>query len=239
MPRSSGSRSRDIAPVGGRHELGQNFLVDRRVIGRIVELVDATDGPIVELGAGGGALTHPLASLERPLTALEIDPARAEALRSRVGRRARAVTTDALDWRYPAAPYVVVGNIPFHVTTAMLRMLLAQRGWTAAVLLTQWEAARRRCGVGGTSRLTVQWAPWYEFELDGRVPRAAFRPAPSVDGGLFTIRRRERALVDARRRREYQAWVSGVFEGRIRALGRRRPRDLAPEEWAERWARGA
>ncbi|MCD5345780.1 23S ribosomal RNA methyltransferase Erm [Agromyces sp. H3Y2-19a] len=234
--RPSRRPSGDTAPVGGRHELGQNFLVDRQVVGRIVALVAATHGPIVELGAGGGALTHRLAALDRPLTAIEIDPARAEALRVRLGRRARIVTADALDWRYPAEPHVVVGNIPFHVTTAMLRMLLARHRWTEAVLLTQWEAARRRCGVGGTSQLTVQWAPWYEFDLDGRVPRAAFRPAPSVDGGLFTIRRRRRPLVPVARRRDYQAWVADVFGGRTRALGRRRPRDLGPEEWVGMWA---
>lgn len=180
--RPSRRPSGDTAPVGGRHELGQNFLVDRQVVGRIVALVAATHGPIVELGAGGGALTHRLAALDRPLTAIEIDPARAEALRVRLGRRARIVTADALDWRYPAEPHVV------------------------------------------------------EFDLDGRVPRAAFRPAPSVDGGLFTIRRRRRPLVPVTRRRDYQAWVADVFGGRTRALGRRRPRDLGPEEWVGMWA---
>src|SRR5699024_5284265 len=51
----------------GAHELGQNFLRDRRTIARIVELAARRDGPIVEWGPGGGALTVPLSELGRPL----------------------------------------------------------------------------------------------------------------------------------------------------------------------------
>ena len=59
------------------HELGQNFLHDRGVIDVIVQAVDRTDGPIIEVGAGDGALTCALQKLGRPLTAIEIDPRRA------------------------------------------------------------------------------------------------------------------------------------------------------------------
>ncbi len=50
---------------------------------------------------------------------------------------------------------VVVGNLPFHLTTPILRRLLAAGGWTEAVLLTQWEVARKRAGVGGRTMLTA------------------------------------------------------------------------------------
>lgn len=205
------------------------------MIERVVDLVDATTGPIVELGAGSGALTRPLARLGRPLTALELDPVRVAALRRELGRSVRVVRADALAWRYPAEPHAVVGNVPFHLTTAILRSLLAQRHWRDAVLLTQWEAARRRCGVGGTSVLTVQWSPWYEFSLDRRVPARAFRPMPSVDGGLFTIRRRDRPLVPDADRRTYQAYVSAVFGGRGRGLAQVLGRTSRPLPRAKAW----
>ncbi|QTX06188.1 23S ribosomal RNA methyltransferase Erm [Agromyces archimandritae] len=245
---------------GGRHELGQNFLVDRAVIDRVVELAAATGGPLLELGAGGGALTHPLARLGRPLTAVEIDPHRAAELRRRLGRRADVVTADALAWRHPHTPHAVVSNVPFHITTAMLRGLLAAPGWTDAVLLTQWEVARRRTGVGGSSLLTAQWAPWFAFRLERRVPARAFRPIPSVDAGLFTVHRRTEPLVPWGERRAYQAYVAAVFRGRGRGLAQvlaRAPRPLpdarrllaarglpadalpgrlAPEDWAALWA---
>ena len=77
---------------GGRQELGQNFLVDRRVIDGFVALTAATRGPIVELGAGSGAITRQLASLGRPLTALEIDGRRADSLRREFGDAERDLT---------------------------------------------------------------------------------------------------------------------------------------------------
>lgn len=249
------------SPAGGRHELGQNFLVDRAVIERMTSLAAATRGPIVELGAGGGALTRELARLGRPLTAVELDPHRAAALRRELGGAADVVHADALRWPLPREPHVIVGNVPFHLTTAILRRVLDADWWGSAVLLTQWEVARRRCGVGGASMLTVQSAPWYRFTLDRRVPAGAFRPVPSVDGGVFRIDRRPEPLVPTRERRAYRAWVGDVFQGPgrglVQVLGRtgrpiahghaRRmlrergidpstpPNRLTTEDWVELW----
>lgn len=259
--RTSSPRRRGTGGAGGRHELGQNFLVDRRVIADVVELAAAMPHPIVEFGPGSGALTRPLARLGRPLTAIELDGERVERLRREFGRSVEIVHGDVLQRRPPRHPHVVVGNLPFHLTTAILRRLLGESEWSAAVLITQWEVARRRCGVGGASMLTVQWAPWYRFELRRRVPASAFRPRPSVDAGLFTIERRAEPLVDLRERRDYQRFVAEVFQGRgaglVQRLGRSSagldrgrikrwlrdadlPADTPPgrvgaEQWAELW----
>ncbi|MFV2174688.1 23S ribosomal RNA methyltransferase Erm [Actinomadura sp. LOL_016] len=203
----------------GRHELGQNFLTDPAVIETFVNLVAATDGPIIEIGAGDGALTVPLQRLGRRLTAIEIDPRRAARLARRVDRPAEVVRADFLRHRLPSTPHVLAGNLPFHLTTAMLRRVLRAPGWTDAVLLVQWEVARRRAGVGGATMMTAQWWPWFAFALAARVPAEAFRPRPGVDGGLLTLARRDRPLVDAADRDSYQDLVSRVFTGRGRGLG--------------------
>lgn len=245
------------AGPGGRHELGQNDLVDRRTIAAVVALVAETTGPIVELGAGTGALTVPLARLGRPITAIEIHPRRAQDLHRRLAAPdgVAVVVADALRHPYPRSPHVVVGNLPFHRTTDILRMLLGERHWTDAVLLVQWEVARRRTGVGGATMMTAQWWPWYDFTLHRRVPRQAFRPSPGVDGGLFTMHRRTEPLLEPRHRGDYQRFVAQVFTGRgaglravLRGAGldarridavlrhhgigaRSLPRDLTPEQW--------
>jgi 23S rRNA (adenine-N6)-dimethyltransferase len=208
--------SRSARQNTGRHETGQNFLVDRRVIARVVDAVAPLPGPIVEIGPGDGALTLPLARLGRSVTAVEIDPARADRLRDRSPALVTVVTSDVLRYRMPATPHVLVGNIPFHLTTAILRRILQNDGWTHAVLLVQWEVARRRAGVGGATLMTAAWWPWFEFELLGRVPSSAFRPVPGVDGGLLRITRRPRPLVGDRAR--YQRFVGDVFQGRGRGL---------------------
>jgi 23S rRNA (adenine-N6)-dimethyltransferase len=244
-------------PHHGRHEFGQNFLTDRTVIDVIVDAVAHTDGPVVEIGAGDGALTVPLQRLGRPVTAIEVDPRRAARLARRTGGATRVVTADFLRHRLPHTPHVIVGNLPFHLTTAVLRRLLHGPGWTHAVLLVQWEVARRRAAVGGATLMTAQWWPWFDFTLVRRVPAGAFRPRPSVDGGIMTITRRERPLVDDADRRAYQAMVHRVFTGRghgiAQIVGERvtrkwlrshgihpmaLPRDLTAAQWAALYSVG-
>lgn len=235
------------SPHLGRHEHGQNFLHDRRVIDAIVDLVARTDGPILEIGAGGGALTVPLQRLGRPLTAIEIDGRRAARLADRTAASTRVVAADFLRFRLPRIPHVLVGNLPFHLTTAMLRRILHSPCCTDAVLLVQWEVARRRAGIGGATMMTAQWWPWFDFAVSQRVSANAFRPRPSVDGGLMTIRRRAAPLVADDDRRRYQAMVHQVFTGRghgIAQILHRQglpvggippnvlPRDLTAAQWA-------
>ncbi len=244
----------------GRHELGQNTLTERRVIRTVIDLVARTDGPIVEWGAGDGALTAPLAGLGRPLVAVEIDQRKAVRLSRRVGAHVCVVEGDILRHAPPAATSVIVSNVPFHITTRVLRRLLALSDWQTAVLITQWEVARKRAGVGGATQLTAQWWPWFDFTLHQRIPSTSFTPSPSVDAGLLTVGRRPVPLVTGDRA-QYQAWVRRVFTGRGRGLielltqsggvpapaanswcrrhgltGRALPRDLNAHQWAELYA---
>lgn len=202
----------------GRHELGQNFLVNKKVIASFVKEVARTEGPIVEIGPGQGALTIPMAKLGRPITAIEIDPRRVAELQQRANGSTTVIHRDFLQHRLPPSPHVVAGNLPFHLTTAVLRRLLAAPGWTTSVLIMQWEVARRRAGIGGSTMMTAQWAPWFEFELVSRVPRNAFRPMPNVDAGILLMHRRSQPQLPLPSKRAFQSYVKRVFTGRGQGL---------------------
>ncbi|GAA4543932.1 23S ribosomal RNA methyltransferase Erm [Amycolatopsis samaneae] len=197
---------------GGAHELGQNFLVDHAVITEIGRLVAHTRGPIVEIGPGDGAVTRSIGRTGRDITAVEVDPRLARRLSRRAPAHVTVVNEDVLKYRFPREPHVIVGNLPFHLTTGILRRILTTGHWHTAILLVQWEVARRRAGIGGASMLTASWWPWYEFALHSRVPARAFRPKPSVDGGLLTMTRRAEPLVTDRA--GYQRFVKDVFTGK-------------------------
>ncbi len=236
------------APYGGPHELGRNLLVDRRVIAQVVELAAASaagTGRIVEWAAGTGALTKPLARLGHPLEAVELDPDTCARLRRDVvpiGPHVCVQSGDILRHAPPGrTPYTLVGNVPFHLTTPVLRRLLTLPGWRDAILILQWEVARKRAGVGGTTLLTAQWWPWFEFTLVRRIPAAAFAPRPSVDAGLLHLHRRDQDLLGSSPSsgRHYRRWVRSVFTGRgttLAQLVRRAGRPGAAE--VHRWARG-
>src|SRR5699024_1211006 len=150
-------------------------------IATIADLARATSGPIMEIGPGGGAVTNELYRLGRPLTLVELDETRLDHLEDTFPR-AEIRHADVLTTRFDRP--VIVGNLPFHLTTPILRRLLRTGRWQQAILLTQWEVARKRAGVGGSTMMTAQWAPWFDFRLAGRVPADAFDPKPSVDGGI-------------------------------------------------------
>ncbi len=106
----------------GRHELGQNDLIDPRVISRITVLARDTDGPLVDWGAGDGALTLPLARLGRPVQGIEIDPRRAARLARRVGPHVCITEGDILRHAPPvgtARPDASAGNISTRETRAV------------------------------------------------------------------------------------------------------------------------
>lgn len=242
----------------GRHELGQNFLTHQPTVDRIVRLVSQSEGPIVEIGPGTGALTLPMQTLQRPITAVEIDLRHVQALRRHTNSQTTVVHGDFLHFRLPRSPHTIVGSLPFHQTTAMLRRILHSDHWMNAVLLVQWEVARRRAAVGGATMMTAQSWPWYAFQLVGRVPASAFTPRPGVDAGLMTVARRTVPLVDTSQRKQYKAFVHAVFTSKGRGLrqillrvaedstkrevatwiAQQRlsetslPRDLTPEQWS-------
>lgn len=175
----------------------------------------ATEGPILEIGAGNGALTRPLAALGRDLRAVEIDERRRRRLGSEIGHDI-VVWGDGL--RTALDRPTIVSNVPFHITTALLRRVLQSEEWNDAVLIMQWEVARKRAGVGGSTMLTAQSLPWYTFALHGRVPARGFRPPPNVDGGILHIQRRPDPLIALGDRRRYERFVSQLFTGRGRTM---------------------
>jgi 23S rRNA (adenine-N6)-dimethyltransferase len=159
-----------------------------------------------------------------------------------------------LSFRMPR-PSNVVSNVPFHLTTPLLRRLLADHAWHRALLVLQWEVARKRAAVGGATLMTAEWWPWYDFELVERVPARAFAPVPAVDAGILVISRRATPLVPVREATAYRSLVRRVFAapGRdaiamaARVIGRSesqawavssglRPSALVRTVTAEQWA---
>ena len=193
-----------------RRELSQNFLRDGRVAADICAPIADSPLPVVELGAGDGTLTAVLVQGGHDVTAVELDPRWVRALRRRFAGSVRVVRADLLRFRFPRRPYNVVANLPYSITTPALRMLLHETGWQTAVLVVQWEVARKR---SGSTLLSVSWWPWFEFELVDRIPARAFRPVPRVDSGVIQLTRRADPALPPAERRAYQRFVEAVFTG--------------------------
>ncbi|CAL9621418.1 rRNA methyltransferase [Streptomyces sp. enrichment culture] len=206
-------------PTTTSRALSQNFLADRATAERFARLAVPHDGPaplLLEVGAGKGALTGPLARRCRELRAYEIDPRLASVLRDRFSGtpHVRVVGADFLAARPPRTPFSVAGNVPFSRTAAVVDWCLRAPRLTDATLLTQLEYARRRTGdYGSWTLLTVLTWPRYEWRLLARVGRHSFRPVPRVDAGVVRIERRRTPLLDPAADREWRHLVELGFSG--------------------------
>lgn len=212
-PRPNRSTERDRS----RRVLSQNFLVDRAAVQRVVRAAEPDPaGLLLEVGAGRGQLTRPLAARCGRLTAYEVDPAARRALATVCAELSNVEhrQADFLAAEAPPEPFAVVGNIPWSLTSAVVRWCLAAPRTRSATLLTQLEYARRRSGdYGRWTRLTVTTWPEFGWRLAGRVPRTAFRPVPAVDAGILRIERRPEPLLPAATLPAYQRLVGLGFEG--------------------------
>src|SRR5690625_1938156 len=141
---------------GGPHELGQDFLHHKPTLKLIARLVARTSGPILEIGPGDGALTRVLVRLQRPISAIEIDERRVATLR-REFPQIRVRCADVLSSRLDAPN--IVGNLPFHLTTPILRKLLTAHRWQTATAMSLREVAKKQASVGGGAKMTAQEAP--------------------------------------------------------------------------------
>ena len=140
-----------MGPGRPKRSLGQNFLVDPNLQRKIVAAVGAgEDEPVLEIGPGRGALTEHLARRAVRLTAVELDDELAAALAERYedNPRVGVVHGDILSLDLPAlvpewARTVVVGNIPYNITTPIVFRLLRLPYPSDIVLTVQAEVAAR------------------------------------------------------------------------------------------------
>lgn len=182
-----------------RRDLGQNFLVDQRVIERFIRSLDLRAGEVVvDLGAGTGSLTLPLLDAGVEVWAVERDPIWSKQLRHRIATRhaggnARVIEADLRQLRFPRTSFRVVANPPFGLTTETLAKLLdaPDRGPDRIDLIVQREVAVKHSRRPPASLRTAAWAPWWEFHLGPMIDRRAFRPRPRVDAAAITIIRRD------------------------------------------------
>jgi 23S rRNA (adenine-N6)-dimethyltransferase len=215
--------------------LSQNFLVDRRAIDALVHGSGAGRGDLaVDIGAGNGLISEALARRGAQVLAIERDPALARRLRAKFATwpTVSVLEDDVLTAPLPAGRFRVVANIPFGITTKILRRLLDHDGLVRADLIVQAEVARKRGARGRGTLLNACWEPWFEFGTGARIPATAFRPVPRVDTAVLIVTRRDPPLLDPAARRDYTDFVTAAFEGARPTVASALPRAIPRARFA-------
>ncbi len=189
---------------------GQHFLVDSRVARRAIAYAELSPSDVVlEIGPGLGVLTRRLVGQVRHVVAIESDRRFAEYLRKAIPE-AEIIHGDAVKIDWPDFD-VMVSNLPYQISSPLTFRLLATP-FDRAVLMYQWEFARRMVAAPGTpdySRLSVGVYVRASCTILERVPRNAFRPQPKVNSALVRLEPRPSP---------FRIAEPGVFDAVVAAL---------------------
>ena len=182
-----------------RKRLGQHFLTDRSVAGRIVRAARiASDSTVVEIGPGRGALTGQLAASAGRLIVIEIDPDLANSLREKyadnervevVEADARRVSPSDLPGIGAEGDYTLIGNLPYYAATPIIRNFLeSNRPPDSMVVMVQREvAAEMAAEPGRMSMLSLAVQVYADVEKLLDVPPDAFSPPPKVTSSVLRL----------------------------------------------------
>jgi 16S rRNA (adenine1518-N6/adenine1519-N6)-dimethyltransferase len=176
--------------------LGQNFLQDPAALEEIVSVAEIQPADMVlEIGPGLGSLSRYLAAAAREVVAVELDPDLLPPLKAVLAPypNIRLIHGDILKLSpkdlIAEKDYLVVANIPYYITSAVIRHLLEEEPRPRRIVLTvQKEVAERICAKpGDMSLLALSVQVYGQPRIAARIPAEAFFPAPKVDSAVLCV----------------------------------------------------
>lgn len=180
-----------------KKSLGQHFLTDNNVIFKILKSIDAEDGDrVIEIGPGTGALTKWMAKSISDLHVIELDKRAVEVLQKEIDTITihqqdvlKVNWTEIVD---PKKKNVVVGNLPYYITSPILFDLLENRKhFSEAVLMMQKEVAERLVAKPSTKEygiMSVQTQLFCTPEILFDVAPGSFSPPPRVNSSVIKLK---------------------------------------------------
>lgn len=210
-----------------KKRFGQNFLIDEGVFDQIIEAADLkTTDNIVEVGPGTGFLTERLIEKVKLVTAIEKDLDMVRLLADRFSdvKNLDVIHSDILkistkDYGLRTKQYKVVANIPYYITSPLLKHFLqSDHPPELMVLLVQKEVGEKICGITGKSLVTIQTQLFGVPELVGFVPPNAFHPAPKVESAILRIKLHKKPLIPAAQMKDFMRLVKFGYSQKRKKL---------------------
>jgi 16S rRNA (adenine1518-N6/adenine1519-N6)-dimethyltransferase len=215
-----------------RRRLGQCFLHDKNLLGRLVEAAGVSPGDlVVEVGPGTGTLTESLLEHGADVVACEIDPGLAAIVRQRFGSRLELIEGDCLGrGRRLSEPlqtalagrsFRLVANLPFQVASTLIVTLLAHHPECNGQFVTvQQEVAQRLTASPGTKTyggLSIIVGALAEVATIATLPPTCFWPQPKVSSTMVAITPRPNHGID--NPDDLASFTTAMFGKRRKQLG--------------------
>lgn len=210
-----------------RPSRGQHFLVNRRVLDRLIDVADVGAHDVVlEVGAGIGTLSVALARTGARVVAVEVDARFVPVLRAACAPYpgVHIIHADAMDLpleALPAAPTKVVANLPYSIASPLLIKLLDEQIGRRLVVMVQEEVADRIVARSGGKRyglLSVAVQSQAHPKVAMRVPPSAFFPPPKVRSAVVTLEVHDRPILSKAQMPVLRAVTRAAFGQRRKML---------------------
>lgn len=235
-----------------KKSLGQHFLKDRKVVKRIVEegKIESKDN-VLEIGAGGGALTEEILKKNpSQVVLLEIDRDWVEFLKNKFGEKVKVIQADATKFNFSElkGKWKFFGNLPYNVSTAILRNVLTHRKvMKLGIFMVQREVAERLTALKGKKYgyFPALLHLFFKIERLFDVHPKSFVPPPRVFSSVIKVVPKDFEM-EERELLEFENFLKKVFSHRrkklknkielpekFKAYGEKRAEEISPFELLE------
>lgn len=187
-----------------KKRFGQNFLIDSNIVNKIIKTANLDENTtVIEIGPGIGAMTELLAKEAKKVICFEIDSDMVEIITNEIINEdvknveiyeMDFLTVDLSKFNFDTERIVVVSNLPYYITTPIIFKLLGENRVSEIYVMVQDEVGRRLVGLPGTKdygSLSVMIKFLADAKFEFKVGRNCFLPAPNVDSGIVSIKRRK------------------------------------------------
>lgn len=194
----------DLYDFNFKKSLGQNFLIDKNFVDKIVDAADIENQNVLEIGPGIGTITYEMAKQAKKVVAIEIDQSLIPILDENLEEfaNAKVINQDILktdlkklvEEEFNGESFKVVSNLPYYITTPIIEMLITTGlPCDDITIMVQKEVAERM--VAGESdkeysSLSVFIKFYTEAEVITNLPKSVFMPQPKIDSTILNLKLR-------------------------------------------------
>lgn len=190
---------------------GQHFTIDKALIANAIRVANLSpDDTVLDIGAGKASFTVPLAQYCKNVIAIENDSALLEILRKKFSKSAgvSVVAKDFREYTLPQKRFKVVSNIPYRITSEILKSLLFtnMECCRGGVLIMQLQTAQQLVSERLFDPYKIYYRTFFELRLLYEVPPESFLPPPTVWSALLRIRKKD-LVFPARHKARYLSFL--------------------------------
>lgn len=179
---------------------GQHLMHNKKLLHEIIAQANISiKDTVLELGAGKGALTTILTKKAGKVLAVEYDAKFVEILRRKTiqNHNTKIIHQDIMRIHLPKEKFIVVSNIPYSITTPIMKMLLSNpaNSFQSGVIVMEKGAAKRFTSKTIKDPYVLAWRMWFDISYVKGIAKENFSPPPKVDSAMIKIMRRKEPLI--------------------------------------------